>query len=184
MGSRRAPWRRLGGLGLLWHPGLAPLGALRAPLGAVLGALGPLLGPPGARLGLIWASRGAPFGAFWASVEGFRAILRKPRKSTTVQHFLRFFEVPGPPKLIQNRFEIAPRGVWALLEASWGLLGLLGALLGAIDGPKATQPNTSKNYARPSVGFELQLGTPKGTQNDPKTNKNRSKNRLEKRWCF
>ena len=61
MGSRRAPWRRLGGLG--------PLGALLGRSWVVLGgALGPLLGPPGASLGLIWASRGLllePFGLLW-----------------------------------------------------------------------------------------------------------------------
>ena len=133
MGSRRAPWRRLGGLGplgALLGRSWAPLGALRAPLGAVLGALGPLLGPPGARLGLIWASLGAPFGAFWASVEGFLAILRKPRKSTTVQHFLLFFEVPGPPESLQNRLEVAPKLVWASLGASGGLVGLSEASLG------------------------------------------------------
>ena len=71
-----------------------------------MGALGPLLGPPGARLGLIWASRGAPFGAFWASVEGSLARSRKQRKSTTVQHFLWFCEGPGlpksPPKIQNN----------------------------------------------------------------------------------
>ena len=122
-----APWvLSWGGPGWSW----APLGALRAPLGAVLGALGPLLGPPGARLGLIWASLGAPFGAFWASVEGFLAILRKPRKSTTVQHFLLFFEVPGPPESLQNRLEVAPKLVWASLGASGGLVGLSEASLG------------------------------------------------------
>ena len=99
---------------------LSWLGALRAPLGAFLGALG----PPGARLGLIWAFLGAPFGAFWASVEGSLAKSRKPRKSPTVQHFLRFLEVPGAPKSFQHRLEIGPRCVWAPLEASWGLVGL------------------------------------------------------------
>ena len=108
----------------------APLGALRAALGAVLGALGPLLGPPGARLGLIWASLGAPFGAFWASVEGSLAIVRKPRKSTTVQHFLLFFEVPDPPESLQNHLEVAPKFVWASLGASGGLVGLSEASLG------------------------------------------------------
>ena len=94
-GRLGAPWVLSGGgPGWSW----APLGALRAPLGAVLGALGPLLGPPGARLGLIWASRGAPFGAFWASVERSLAKSREPRNSLTVQHFLRFFEVLGPPE--------------------------------------------------------------------------------------
>ena len=90
-----APWvLSWGGPGWSW----APLAALRAALGAVLGALGPLLGPPGARLGLIWASRGAPFGAFWASVERSLAKSREPRNSLTVQHFLRFFEVLGAPE--------------------------------------------------------------------------------------
>ena len=140
MGSRRAPWRRSGGLGpLVGAPGWswAPLGALREALGAVLGALGPLLGPPGARLGLIWASRGAPFGASWASVEGSLAKSRKPRNSSTVQHFLRFFEVPGAPQSVQNRFGSAPRRVWAPLEASWGLLGLSLSLSGPLRGPSA-----------------------------------------------
>ena len=95
-----------------------------------MGALGPLLGPPGARLGLIWASRGAPFGAFWASVECSFAKSRETRNSLTVQHFLRFFEVPEAPTSLKNRFEIAPRRVWAPLEASWGLVGLSGASLG------------------------------------------------------
>ena len=108
----------------------APLGALRAPLRAALGALGALLGPPRARLGLIWASRGAPFGAFWASVEGSLAKSRELRNSLTVQHFLWFFEVSGPPESLQNRFEIAPRRVWAPLGASGGLVGLSGPSLG------------------------------------------------------
>ena len=83
-----APWiLSWGAPGWSW----APLGALWAALGAVLGALGPLLGPPGARLGLIWTSRGAPFEAFWASVEGSLAKSREPRNSLTVQHFLSFF---------------------------------------------------------------------------------------------
>ena len=118
-------WRLGAFLVLSWGaPGWswAPRGALRAALGAVLA--------PGARLGLIWASLGAPFGAFWASVEGFRAILRKPRKSTTVQHFLLFFEVPGPPESLQNRLEVAPKLVWASLGASGGLVGLSEASLG------------------------------------------------------
>ena len=42
-------------------------GALLAAPGAVLAPLGPLLAPPGALLGGILASRGSPFGAFWAS---------------------------------------------------------------------------------------------------------------------
>jgi len=63
-------------------------------------------------------------------------------------------------------------------------LNCLGALLGAIDGPKDNQPNVSKNYARPSVGFWTHLGCQKGAKTDPKTTKNRSKNRLKKRSRF
>ena len=125
-GRLGAPWVLSGGgPGWSW----APLGALRAPLGAVLGALGPLLGPPGARLGLIWASRGAPFGASWASVDGSLARLRKPRKSLTAQHFLMFFEVPGAPDSLQNRLEILPWRVWAPRKTSGGLVGLSWASL-------------------------------------------------------
>ena len=51
-----------------------------------------------ARLVLSWASRGAAFGAFWASVEGSLAKSREPRNSLTVQHFLRFLEVLGAPE--------------------------------------------------------------------------------------
>ena len=104
----------------------APLGALRAPLGA----LGRSWGLPGRA----WGSFGPPwellFGAFWASVEGSLAKSRKPRKSTTVQHFLLFFEVPGPPESLQNRLEVAPKLVWASLGASGGLVGLSEASLG------------------------------------------------------
>ena len=129
-GRLGAPWvLSWGAPGWSW----APLGALRAALGAVLGALGPLLGPPGARLGLIWASRGARFGVFWASVEGSLAKARKRRKSTTVQHSLRFFEVSGPPESLQNRS-------LARLGASGGLLGPRGAVLslsGPLRGPSA-----------------------------------------------
>ena len=125
-----AAWGPLGALlGLSWVVLGAPWRAPGASWSR-LGGLGPLLGPPGARLGLIWASRRAPFGTFWASVEGALAKSRKPRNSLTVQHFLRFFEVPGPPKSLSNRFEIAPRRVWAPLEASWGLVGLSEASLG------------------------------------------------------
>ena len=52
-------------------------GALLAAPGAVLAPLGPLLGAPGALLGGIFASRGSPFGTFWAS---FLKPFRKTRK--------------------------------------------------------------------------------------------------------
>ena len=81
-GLPKGPWRLLGGpwaprgsLGALLVRSWLLLGASwGAPggswgrLGAVLGPLGPLLGPPEQLLGLILASRGALFGAFWASV--------------------------------------------------------------------------------------------------------------------
>ena len=93
---------RLGGLGPLGSSRgvlLGGRGRLLARSGRLLEpSLGPRLGLPGARLGLIWASRGAPSGASWASVEGSLANARRPRTSTTVQHFLRFVEVPGAPK--------------------------------------------------------------------------------------
>ena len=140
-----APWvLSWGGPGWSW----APLGALRAALGAVLGALGPLLGPPGARLGLIWASRGAPFGAFWASVEGSLAKSREPRNSLTVQHFLRFSRSWGP----QNRLKIASTSLpgasgclWRPVKASWGCLEPLWAPAWAV----CVAPGPSLGGSRP-----------------------------------
>ena len=56
---------------------------------------------------------------------------------------------------------------------SWAVFGRLESVLKAVDGIRSAQDQQSGNRARPSVGFELQLGPPKGTQNDRKTNKNR-----------
>ena len=67
---------------------------------------------------------------------------------------------------------------------SWAVFGRLESVLKAVDGIKSAQTQQAPNLQRPSVGFELQLGPPRGSQNDPKTNKNRSKNRLEKRSRF
>ena len=67
---------------------------------------------------------------------------------------------------------------------SWAVFGRLESVLKAVDGIKSAQTQQSANLQRPSVGFELQLGPSRGSQNDPKTNKNRSKNRLEKRSRF
>ena len=77
-------WAALGAL--LGSPG--PLGRLLVSLGALLGRswgvpgsswcrLGSLPGRPGALLGVILCSRGAPFGAFLVSFEGWIAITRK-----------------------------------------------------------------------------------------------------------
>ena len=136
MRPKWAPEGLPGGVWAAWGP-FGPLGALRAALGAVLGALGPLLGPPGARLGLTWASRGGPFGAFWASVEGSLAKSRKPRISLTVHHFLRFFRSPGGSKIamksLRNRSQ-------ACLGASGRFLGPREAVLtlcGPLRGPSA-----------------------------------------------
>ena len=161
MGSRRAPWRCLGGLGPLWSsPGApgwswAPLGALRAPLGAVLGAPGPLLGLPGRA----WGSFGPPgellLEPFGATVEGSLAKSREPRNSLTAQHFLRFSEAL---KSLRNRSQ-------ARLGASGGFLGPLGAVLslsGALHGPSAWL------LGRPWVAPDRsQLTGPRGTQVKP-----------------
>jgi len=126
-------WAAWGPLGPLLGCSWVVLGASwRAP-GGSWSRLGGSWAPPGASRGAPGAHLGLPGGSFWSflgSVEGFRAILRKPRKSTTVQHFLLFFEVPGPPESLQNRLEVAPKLVWASLGASGGLVGLSEASLG------------------------------------------------------
>ena len=67
---------------------------------------------------------------------------------------------------------------------SWAVFGRLESVLKAVDGIKSAQTQQGPFHWRPNAGFELQLGPPRGSQNDPKTNKNRSKNRLEKRSRF
>ncbi len=120
-GSKNDPkWllgRSWGALGaLLGSPG--PLGRLLVSLGALLGRswgvpgsswcrLGSLPGRPGALLGVILGSRGAPFGAFLVSFEGWIAISRKHRKSMVFQRFFKVFQGSGLPKSFQNRPKIA-----------------------------------------------------------------------------
>ena len=128
MGSRRAPWRRLGGLG----PLVALLGRSCVVLGASWRSWG-LLGRSWRLPGRAWGSFGPPGGLllelFWASVDGSLARLRKPRKSSTVQHFVRFFEVPGAPESLKTRLEIVPWRVWAPRKTSGGPVGLSWASL-------------------------------------------------------
>ena len=62
-----------------------------------------------------------------------------------------------------------------------GVLGGLGAILGAVDGPKGPNRITSKICGRSWVGFRAILGSQKGAKTEPKTTQNRSQNRLEKR---
>ena len=123
MVSRRAPWRRLGGLGLVLGASWRAPGGSWSRLGGSWAAPGASRGAPG----LIWASRGARFGAFWASVEASLAKARKPRTSTKVKHFLLFFEVPGPPESLQNRL---PEASWGCLKPLWPLRGPSAWLLG------------------------------------------------------
>ena len=141
-----APWGPLGALlGRSWWSWTS-LGALRAALGAVFGVLGQPLGPPGARLGLIWASRGAPFGALWASVERSLAKSREPRNSLTVKHLWRFFEVlgaPESPKIASLSLPgasgrlLAPLEAW-LLGRPWVAPGPSG-----VSGPRAPHVTSS-----------------------------------------
>ena len=60
----------------------------------------------------------------------------------TLQHFVRFFEVPGGAKTVQNRYPETsqPQGAFdgpfcRLLGGSWGALGALLAPLGAVLAP-------------------------------------------------
>ena len=71
----------------------------------------------------------------------------------------------------------ALRGVLGHLGRSWGRLGRSWGRL--MDKSK----QSGKSEAAISR-FLDRLGRPRGTQNDPKTNKNRSKNRLKKRSSF
>ena len=97
------PSRPLGNL--IW---VVPGCALGAP-GDSWAALGASRGAPGS----ILASRGSLFGALWDLSWRPRAKLRKARNSSTVWHFLRFFQVPRAPKSRPEgsmRGKMRPRG--------------------------------------------------------------------------
>ena len=161
MCSRRAPRRRLGGLGLLWS---SP-GALLGGLGRLLARSGRLLEPSWGLLGLpgrAWGSFGDPFAAFWASVEGSLAKSREPRNSLTVQHFLRFSRSWGP----QNRLKIASTSLpgasgclWRPVKASWGCLEPLWAPAWAVcvaPGPSLGGSRPVGNYRNPRTLHQVE----------------------------
>ena len=143
MGSRRAPWRRLGGLG--------PLGALLGRSWVVLGASWRAPGASWSRLGGSWAapgaSRGAPgahLGLPGGSVWSFLSLcLRLPceiARTTKFADSTALFEVfrgPGGPRIalksLRNRSQ-------ARLGASGRLWRPRGAVLsrcGPLRGPSA-----------------------------------------------
>ena len=72
MGSRRAPWRRLGGLGPL---GSSP-GALLGGLGRLLAGSGRLLEPSWGLLGRSWGLPGRAWGSFGPPRELLFELLR------------------------------------------------------------------------------------------------------------
>ena len=121
MGSRRPPWRRLGGLGPLGSS--PPLGALREALGAGVGALGPLLP------GRAWGSFGPPWGLLLELLGPLlKASLRYCENHENRRQYSTFccFSRSRAP---QNRSKIASKSLpsssghlSALPEASWGCL--------------------------------------------------------------
>ena len=139
MKPKWAPEGLPGGVWAAWAPFGPLLGrswvvmgaSWRAP-GASWSRLGGSWGAPGASRGAPGAHLGLPGGSFWSVLDFCGRLpceMAETTKSSTVQHFVRFLEVPGAPDSLQNRLEIVPWRVWAPRKTSGGLVGLSWASL-------------------------------------------------------
>ena len=133
MRPKWAPEGLPGGVWAAW----GPLGPLLGGCGRLLARSGRLLEPSWGLLGRSWGLPGRAWGSFGPPgellLELFGPLLKAPLRSRENHEIRRqystsrgFSRSRGP----QNRSKIAPRRVWARLEASWGLVGLSGASLG------------------------------------------------------
>ena len=155
MGSRRAPWRRLGGLGPL---GSSP-GALLGGLGRLLARSGRLLEPSWGLLGRSWGLPGGAWGSFgppWGLLlELFgpllKASLRYCENHENRRQYSTFccFSRSRPPqkrsKIHSKSLPSSSGHLSALPEASWGCLGPLWACPGAV----CVAPGPSLGGSRP-----------------------------------